>query len=96
MQMNEPAWLTAKIDQRVALVEQELARGRHSSANVVFVMLTEPPDDSEQEAARWERTCDNCGKDCTDSDFYTGHVIRELRDGRKVFIGFGVCPNHKV
>ena len=88
--MAEPAWLTSKADQRLALlaehVDAELTRG----AGVLMTSLTDPPADTPIARARWERTCDNCGTVCTTAPFYTGHVGRVLHS-LQVIITYGVC-----
>jgi hypothetical protein len=88
-----PAWLTAKVDQRLALME-EMAGELPSLANdktLIMTPLTEPREGATQaEFEIWNRTCDNCGKDCTGLDFYTGHMVR-LWKGAKLMFTFGVC-----
>ena len=92
---KEPPWLTAMIDQRMALMEQELgpAVDGLQSYGVVLTLLTEPPEGSSHAVAeRWERSCDRCGLYCPDdAEFYTGHATREL-GGAKVMVAFGMCP----
>jgi hypothetical protein len=94
----EPAWLLAKVDQRLALMKDKLdspeGRLALSVMDVVLTPLVEPPEGSTKEQfERWDRTCDNCGKYCP-TTLFTGHVIRQFM-GTKVNMMFGVCPECK-
>lgn len=93
--MSEPTWFIAKVDQRMALVAEALARNDEHA--LIMTPLAEPlQDPSPDEYARWDRSCDGCGKDCRKTQFFNGHVVRHLKDGRPVYIVFGVCENcHK-
>lgn len=89
--MGEPPWLTAAVDQRLALLADAI---RASDIGLVMTSLTEPPETATpEERASWDRRCDRCGKDCTHTSFFTGHVQREL-DGVQVIFVFGVCAQH--
>jgi hypothetical protein len=89
---REPAWLTAMIDQRMALMEEHLGNPANVPANVVMTPLTEPEEDATNaDRERWERTCDNCGTYCdNDTPFYTGSTVR-MRGNVQVIFMFGVC-----
>lgn len=92
---REPAWLTAMVDQHLALVADTLgdAMSGFSDFHVVMMSLTEPAEDADaDERDRWERMCDRCGRYCPPgSDFFTGTVTRDLQ-GTQVIVAFGVCP----
>ena len=95
-----PPWLTALIDQRMALMEAELgpaATALSSEFGMVMTLLTEPPEDASQETfEQWDRRCDRCGKFCAPGeDFFVGHTARELQ-GARVIITFGVCATCKA
>ena len=93
--MTEPAWLLDLIDQRMALIEKDAAN-LPAEAALILTPVTEPSEGAtDEEYQRWDRTCDNCGKDCTRSDFFTGHAVRRLKDGRRVYLTFGVCSTCK-
>lgn len=91
-----PTWLIAKVDQRLALMEQAL-KDEPEQAQLIMSPLTEPrPGATRVEYLRWDRSCDGCGKYCPNSDdFYTGHLIRNLRNGQPVYLTFGVCADCK-
>ena len=91
-----PPWLAAKIDQRMALLEQAVGN-KTLDVSLVMTPLTEPREGaSDAEHQRWDRSCDNCGRYCPPAaDFYTGHVVRFLSNGTRVYISFGVCINCK-
>lgn len=91
----EPAWLLAKVDQRLALMKEALGelgiRRLKSYTGVIITPVSEPAEDASlAEYERWEHSCDNCGKYCPDS-MWTGTVEREL-SGARVYISFGACP----
>jgi hypothetical protein len=88
-----PAWLTAKVDQRLALVEESIGNADLATTSIVMTPLLEPhPTAPALTWARWDRTCDSCLVYCPDTEaFYTGHVVRALRNGTQVCITFGVC-----
>lgn len=104
MNKGKPAWLTAKVDQRLAfMAEQFGAAGTtdqmieaflKAQPTVLFTPLTEPPENAtDAEFERWDRTCDNCGKHCT-GRFFTGSVVREKWDTQVIFM-FGTCETCK-
>lgn len=88
-----PAWFIALVDQRMALVQEALGDLTLDKLEVVMVPLTEPaPDASEAELTYWERRCDHCGKYCKDeTPFYTGHIVKAMRNGKLVHLMFGMC-----
>jgi len=92
VEIEEPAWLTAKIDQRLARMTESLDVDINELTNFALLLLTEPPDDaSPEEVARWEYTCDNCGTYCPEPvPFFTGHSIRFLGP-TQVAITYGIC-----
>jgi hypothetical protein len=91
---KEPAWLTAAIDQRLALMVEVMGPSTFPLAKnygVMLTPLTEPEEDATQaEMDRWDRTCDNCGKDCTGLEFFAGSAMRSAF-GTNVCFTFGVC-----
>jgi hypothetical protein len=90
-----PAWLEAAVDQRLALIDKHL---RVTPAPLIITPLAEPPENSTAlQRARWERSCDCCGKYCPypREDFYTGHVQRTAKSGALVIITLGVCKDHR-
>lgn len=93
---QEPAWLTAKVDQRLALIQTAmLAAADSTDPDFVMTYLDEGGQMSDEERERWERTCDNCGRYCAaNDDFWTGHVLRQV-EGRQVMLAFGVCADCK-
>jgi hypothetical protein len=94
--MTEPAWLTHLVDQRMALINDKATPLLPEHA-LVMTPLTEPPEGAtEAQYRRWDRTCDCCQTFCPPGkDFYTGHLVRELSDGRPVYMTFGVCKRHR-
>jgi hypothetical protein len=100
----EPAWLIAKIDQRLALmtdvIEQRIGLGMLSEfagdKALVMAQLSEPDENATQEERdRWEYTCDNCGAYCPyPVPFYTGHAMRTIGPAQ-VLIAFGACQRCK-
>lgn len=90
--MTDPPWLTAKIDQRLKLLEV-VTEATHGSHDMIMTPLTEPATDSKLSAEHWERSCDNCGRFTPKGvvGFYTGHTVRLLPRGVRVFIMYGVC-----
>lgn len=93
----EPAWLTAKIDQRIQLMRDSGAFEIASESQpLIFSFLDEGDHEMTPEEFRvWERTCDNCGRYCPptgDMAFYTGHAGREI-EGRQVILAYGVCDD---
>lgn len=93
--IQEPPWLLAKVDQRLALIRPGLELAElMGDTTVVMTTLTEPPPNATPEQAkRWDRTCDCCGEYCP-TTLWTGHVQR-VEFGSQVIIVFGVCPTCK-
>lgn len=90
---NKPVWLTARLDQRLAMIEDkvfDIARA-HGIHIIMTPLSEEPPGCSEKEAKRWNRTCDNCKVYVPDGPgFYTGQA--EARKHKfLVLIPFGCC-----
>ena len=96
-EQREPAWLVAKVDQRLALMQQATGGPglfELDDKTVVLLTLTEPgPGATPADFERWDKTCDNCGHYCP-SSLYTGHVTREWGKIQAI-ITFGVCPSCK-
>ena len=94
---REPAWLTAKADQRLALMADGLKDVKIEDVNTVLMTpLTEPPENATAlEIKVWDRSCDNCNLYVmANSPFYTGAVKRELH-GLEVILTYGVCSSCK-
>ncbi len=91
--LNLPAWLTAAVDQRVALLTESGALSALQEAKLVVTTLKDPPEDTKEALDKWERTCDCCGKDCRNEDFYTSHVSKDV-GLFQVVITYGVCSAH--
>lgn len=94
-----PAWLSAKVDQRMALVDQHVTPAALTMSGklpLILTPLTEPsPLASDTVLSQWDRTCDCCGRFCPDEvDFYTGQVQRTTKGGVLVIMFFGVCEKH--
>jgi hypothetical protein len=94
-----PAWLTAKVDQRMALVDQYVTPATlmlSGQLPLIVTPLAELDEHATEEArAQWERTCDCCGKHCPDPEkFFTGQVQRTTHGGVLVVMFFGVCQEH--
>jgi hypothetical protein len=91
---KEPAWLLAKVDQRLALMREKLGDEGITLlglADVVITPLTEPPENAtQQQIATWDKSCDNCGRLCP-TRLVTGQVVRML-DKIQVTFFFGACP----
>jgi hypothetical protein len=91
---KEPAWITAKVDQRLALMA-EAGIDAFKDTELVMTPLAEPSKGcTDAEYRRWDRTCDNCGAYCP-RQFFTGHVVRRWR-GVQVIFSFGVCLGCKT
>lgn len=97
-----PAWLTSKLDQRLAKLEDQAGSAISSSgAEVIMTPLSEPQDFGITDFDIWERSCDFCGgysppqteEEVAEhgADFFTGNYTHELKSGQKVIITFGVC-----
>lgn len=92
-----PAWLSAKVDQRLALIDQHAAPAALAHQFPLILTPLAEPDEHATAAdrAKWERTCDCCSKHCPwPVKFYTGHVQRELPSGVLVVMTYGVCEEH--
>lgn len=88
----EPSWLTAAVDQRLALMSDAIQRAQAQGINIMMTPLTEPPEGaSDAEYKRWDQACDNCGKV---GDIYTGHATKDV-GLVQVIITFGVCDECK-
>lgn len=89
-----PPWLRAMVDQRLALMSEMMDPDlvKDAGPSVVMTPLTEPGEGATQEELeRWDRTCDRCGKDCTENHlFYTGNLTEDWQ-GIQVIFTFGVC-----
>lgn len=86
----EPAWLVAALDQKVALIQEQMSPF-DLPAPIVLTHLSEP-EDTGISAAEWERTCDNCGAYCPPgAGFYLGQAVRYL-GSTQVLISYGSCP----
>lgn len=105
MSRREPAWLTAKVDQRLAfMAEQFGAVGStdemieaffKAQPTTLMTPLTEPPENAGQEQFEiWDKSCDNCGKWCPNT-LSTGHTSR-TKWGTQIIFMFGVCPRCKA
>ena len=87
----EPPWLTAKVDQLLARLE-EMAGGMwiFTPMEIVMMQLTEPDQfATEEEIEKWDQTCDNCGAHVP-GELFTGNVTRTVQN-TKFLIAFGVC-----
>ncbi len=89
--ITEPSWLSAKVDQRIAFVDQQGGFDAAIEAGAVLaVFLSEPEDNAGPlEITRWEHTCDGCGK-YLPNDLHGGRATRTYR-GVIVEITFGCC-----
>lgn len=96
-QVPEPPWLTAKADQRLALLEHRskaLAITKFmGSYDLLMMPLTEPPEfAAENDVRRWDRTCDGCNQwQNSFAKFYTGFVQRTTSWGQQVTFTYGAC-----
>lgn len=93
---QEPAWLSAKIDQRIAFMLDK-SGGQFPEGAVIATPLAEPAEgSSKEEQERWERSCDHCGIYVPEGEsFFTGQSVRILRSGHQALIFFGICKNCK-
>ena len=88
-ELREPAWLTAKADQRLAMMIDATGDNFPQDA-IVTTPLTEPEPGQEWE--QWDRGCDNCGVYVPEGQLlWTGHVLRITPKGSRVIINFGAC-----
>jgi hypothetical protein len=89
--VREPAWLTAAVDQRLAMMFEIMDASLLDDLTILFTFLTEPVEGAGPlEMAYWEHACDNCGKFSKD-EVLTGTVERVF-EGHKVLVQFGACP----
>jgi hypothetical protein len=94
-----PAWVVAKVDQRLALMADMLSRfGNPAPALAEYGLMMTPlsePDEgaTPDEYKIWDRSCDNCGRYCP-GDFFTGSVTR-TKWGTQIVFTFGTCPECK-
>lgn len=87
-----PSWLTAAVDQRLALINDIKKSSPLPGFDIIIVQLTHPPDDVTPEQFEvWDHSCDNCGKLC-ENDLRTGHYQASV-DGQKVAVTFGCCTS---
>lgn len=88
---KEPAWLTALVDQRMALIEHKASPLIDSTApSIVMTSLTEPEEDTRLALDHWEQSCDNC-KAYRPNGIHSGTITRYTKAGVQVIITFGVC-----
>lgn len=82
--LDEPAWLVAMLDQRIALVLDKFADQMDILRNMDMCMLTltEPPEHETIE--RWERTCDRCGTYVPGEGLMLGSALRTAQGIRFV------------
>lgn len=89
----EPPWLVAKVDERLAAMEASLPSVIPDDylPSIIMTLLTEPEEDTPEALAKWERTCDKCGRLVPDDEeFFTGQLVREFH-GRQTLMTFGLC-----
>lgn len=89
-----PAWLNAKIDQRLAAFDAIMGDltvllAKVTGAGIVVTGLTEP--EPGQDIKVWDETCDCCGTHVP-GELHDGLVKREHR-GLTWEIFYGVCPS---
>lgn len=92
---DPPSWLVAAIDQRVELLKKGLTIAEaFGDFQVAMMALKEPPEGCTREQfARWEQSCDNCGKHVPDQ-LWSGSASKEIH-GTQVIICFGSCTECK-
>lgn len=89
---REPAWLTAAADQRLALADESVGSTAFiKGLTVIMMTLTDPADESPEAFARWDKSCDNCGKYLPDL-LVNAHIERSLYD-KPVVIVLGACAD---
>lgn len=92
--INEPAWLTAAVDQRLALVAEHIDLTEDVD-KIVMTPLVDPTEGDQAAMDRWERTCDRCGVYCAPAEaFFSGTTTRLLAKVQVVFT-FGACRRCK-
>jgi hypothetical protein len=93
-QIKEPPWLTAAVDERLALMQEKtggIKRLAEASGGViVMTFLTEPREHATSaEIRRWEHSCDNCQKHSVTEN--RGGYTERLVDDIRVVFSFGAC-----
>lgn len=94
---HEPLWLTAAVDQRLALMKSMLPfRALPEGTQIIMTPLAEPAEGATRaELERWERSCDNCKVYCEPgADFFTGVVARKFHE-IEISFTFGMCKRCK-
>lgn len=91
-----PTWLIAASDQRAAKIGQTLGdMPEHmmelAAGMVIESFLTEPTAETDEELERWNRSCDNCGKLCGESEMATATITRLIQDRFRVSLTVGAC-----
>lgn len=100
-----PPWLSAMVDQRLAMMkdvftnhglipEAMVALMIGAKYTVMMTPLTEPPEGaSRKQQERWERSCDRCKRFVPKGrKFFTGYCNREAF-GTTVTFMYGACPD---
>jgi hypothetical protein len=88
-----PPWLTAKVDQRLALMAQMMGPSLDLTPDdfLLLTPLTEPKEGaSPEEMVAWDHMCDNCSR--VTPLLQTGHIQLKFH-GKNVIITFGCCPD---
>lgn len=94
----EPSWLSAKIDQRLAHLDEHGAIDIAIESKIepiIMMFLTEPGEGlkpGSPEFERWERACDNCDAYVEIGDkLMSGQSTRTIR-GQVIIVTFACCP----
>lgn len=92
VQEHEPAWLTAKVDQRIAEVREHLAGLANADLfDVIMIQLTELDDTATAwQRQHWEFACDNC-REFHPRDLRCSRYEKVIGDQTFV-VCFGACP----
>lgn len=90
MTTTEPAWLTSKADQRLALFGEKIG-DIVQGFDVLQMSLTEPSGDDDKSFRRWDQSCDNCDK-YLPRGLIVQHIERKL-NGTLAIITVGACPD---
>ena len=89
VERSEPAWLSAKVDQRIAFMLEKTG-GNFPPEAILATPLTEPEDG--QDFDKWDRSCDNCGRYVPEGEpFHSGTCVRFIEAGNRALISFGAC-----
>ena len=90
------SWAEEATTRRLVVMTEALQLAQESDFAIIMTMLSEPAEGaSAEDQARWERTCDHCGKYIPDDgDFYTGTLTRDV-GLLQVIITFGACTECK-